>query len=249
MDKERKKMPLLKPVRQQKISDQVFEQLRELIFRGRLKPGDQLIPERDMAESMNVSRTTIRNAINRLVTLGLVEHKQGKGTFVAFPDPTEGNPFAAAMSAQNASIYDLLEVRMGLECIAASLAARRAEPSDIQAIELSVVDMKQQISKGGLGSRADISFHMAIAYATKNPLHIQVMKTFYDYLSHGIMESLQFLYKDPDNIHIIVRQHEDILDAIFRKNPDLAYTTMHDHIEYIKIFFKEKTIYKIGTAT
>ena len=116
-------MTLLKPVRQQKISDQVFEQLKELIFRGRLKPGDQLMPEREMATSMNVSRTTIRNAISRLVTMHLVEHKQGKGTFVAKPDPKKGNPFAAAMSNPNASIYDLLEVRMGLECIAASLAA------------------------------------------------------------------------------------------------------------------------------
>jgi len=233
-------MALLKPVRQQKISDQVFEQLKELIFRGKLKPGDQLMPERDMADSMNVSRTTIRNAINRLVTMRLVEHKQGKGTFVSTPDPKKGNPFAAAMNTQNASIYDLLEVRMGLECNAAALAAERADLSDIQSIEQSISEMEKKIAGGHLGSRADISFHMAIAYATQNPLHIQVMKTFYDYLSHGIMESLQFLYEDPENINEILNQHKNILKAIVAHNPKDAYKAMHYHIEYVKMFFKEK---------
>ncbi|MFH2093818.1 MAG: FadR/GntR family transcriptional regulator [Pseudomonadota bacterium] len=233
-------MTLLKPVRQQKISDQVFEQLKELIFRGKLKPGDQLMPERDMAFSMNVSRTTIRNAINRLVTMRLVKHKQGKGTFVAIPDPQKGNPFATAMQAQDANIYDLLEVRMGLECIAASLAAQRANSTDIKDIEHNLFDMKKEVTAGNLGSRADISFHMAIAYATKNPLHIQVMKTFYDYLSHGIMESLQFLYEDPNNIQIILNQHKDILKAIKDRDPEAAYTNMKNHIEYVKTFFKEK---------
>lgn len=233
-------MTLLKPVRQQKISDQVFEQLKELIFRGRLKPGDQLMPEREMATSMNVSRTTIRNAISRLVTMHLVEHKQGKGTFVAKPDPKKGNPFAAAMSNPNASIYDLLEVRMGLECIAASLAAKRADTSDINAMRQSFHEMEKKVTAGGLGSSADISFHMAIAYATKNPLHIQVMKTFYDYLSHGIMESLQFLYEDPENIDIILGHHKEIMEAIIGRDPDNAFKSMQNHIEYVKMFFKEK---------
>lgn len=233
-------MSLLKPVRQQKISDQVFEQLKELIFRGKLKPGDQLMPEREMAESMNVSRTTIRNAINRLVTMNLVDHKQGKGTFVAVPDPKKGNPFAAAMTSQGATIYDLLEVRMGLECIAAALAAERADESDLNAIEQSIFEMEKQVKAGHLGSRADITFHMAIAYATKNPLHIQVMKTFYDYLSHGIMESLQFLYEDPENTYVILNHHNAIFSAIESRDPEKAYRAMHDHIDYVKMFFKEK---------
>ena len=233
-------MALLKPVRQQKISDQVFEQLKELIFRGKLKPGDQLMPERDMAKSMNVSRTTIRNAISRLVTMRLVEHKQGKGTFVAIPNPRKGNPFAAAMSAQDASITDLLEVRMGLECIASALAAERADESDIHAMKQSLEEMESEILSGRLGTEADLSFHMAIAYATKNPLHIQVMKTFYDYLSHGIMESLRFLYEDRDNITLIFNQHKTLMKAIMDRDPEQAYKYMQHHIEYVKMFYKKR---------
>ncbi|MEN8210920.1 MAG: FadR/GntR family transcriptional regulator [Thermodesulfobacteriota bacterium] len=233
-------MNLLKPVRQQKISDQVFEQLKELIFRGKLKPGDKLIPEREMADSMNVSRTTIRNAISRLVAIGLVEHTQGKGTFVTVSASETSNPFAAAMAAQNATIYDLLEVRMGLECVAAALAAKRADEEDINALKQSIGEMEKEILAGRLGTEADTSFHMAIAYATKNPLHIQVMKTFYDYLFHGIMESLKFLYEDKNNIQLILNQHTTIIEAIINRDPDKAFTAMQKHIEYVKNFFKNR---------
>ncbi len=233
-------MNLLKPVRQQKISDQVFEQLKELIFRGRFKPGDRLMPEREMADSMSVSRTTIRNAISRLVTMGLVEHTQGQGTFVTVSASETRNPFAAAMAAQKATIYDLLEVRMGLECMAASLAAKRADEEDINALKQSIGEMKKEILAGRLGTEADTSFHMAITYATKNPLHVQVMKTFYDYLFHGIMESLNFLYEDKNNIQLILNQHTAIIEAIIKRDPDKAFTAMQKHIDFVKDFFKNR---------
>ncbi len=233
-------MTILKPVRPQKISDQVFEQLRELIFRGKLKPCDKLMPERDIADTMNVSRTSVRDAIGRLVTMGLVEQKQGKGTFVAVPDSQKGNPFAAAMKAEGATIYDLLEVRMGLECVAAALAAKRADATDIGAMELSIEEMEKEVLAGQLGTQADTSFHMAIAYATKNPLHIQVMRSFYNYLFHGIMESLKALYEKPKNIQLILNQHKTIMVAIINRNPDEAYKTMQEHIDFVKYFFKNK---------
>ncbi len=233
-------MNLLKPVRQKKISDQVFEQLKELIFRGKLKPGDRLMPEREMAESMNVSRTTIRNAVSRLVAMGLVKNTQGKGTYITVSASERNNPFAAAMAAQNANIYDLLEVRMGLECVAASLAAKRADGEDINALEQSIEEMKKEILAGRLGTEADTSFHMAVSYATKNPLQIQVMKTFYDYLFHGIMESLKCLYEDKNNISLILNQHAAIAEAIIERDPDKAFKAMQRHIDFVKEFFKNR---------
>jgi GntR family transcriptional regulator, transcriptional repressor for pyruvate dehydrogenase complex len=233
-------MLLLKPVKQKKISDQVFEQIRELIFRGKLKPGDKLTPERDMADTMDVSRTSVRSAITRLVTMGLVEHQQGRGTFVVSPSSRNKNPFAAAMIDQDATIYDLLEVRMGLECVAASLAAKRADATDISAMEQSIEEMKKEILAERLGTQADTSFHMAIAYATKNPLHIQVMKNFYDYLFHGIRESLQSLYENPENIELILNQHKTIMVAIINRDQDKAFQEMQKHIDYVKYFFKNR---------
>jgi GntR family transcriptional repressor for pyruvate dehydrogenase complex len=156
----------LKPIKPKKISDQVFEQIRELIFRGHLKPGQQLMPERDLSEALAVSRTTVRNAINKLVVMGLLEHKQGQGTFVRSPDTWhQGNPLAMAMETQEASLQDLLEVRLGLECNAAALAAERAAESDLEMMAISVREMEEQVNHGGLGVEGDTSFHMAIAFA------------------------------------------------------------------------------------
>ena len=86
----------LKPIRQRRVSDQVFEQLKDLIFRGTLKPGDKVLPERELADALNVSRTSVRNAINKLVTLGYLQHKQGQGTFVRSSVGFGSNPFALA---------------------------------------------------------------------------------------------------------------------------------------------------------
>ncbi|MEA2059067.1 MAG: FCD domain-containing protein [Thermodesulfobacteriota bacterium] len=76
------------------------------------------------------------------------------------------------MEAQSASLVDLLDVRIGLECNSASLAARRADEADITALTQSVEEMQHEIENGRLGTEADTAFHMAIAYAAKNPLQI-----------------------------------------------------------------------------
>ena len=82
------KIPL-KPIKPKRVSDQVFDQLRELIFRGEFKPGEQITPERELADAMNVSRTSIRDAISKLAVTGLLEQRQGQGTFVRKPDNAE----------------------------------------------------------------------------------------------------------------------------------------------------------------
>ena len=231
----------IKAIKPKRISDQVFDQIRELIFRGTLKPGEKLMTERDMAQAMEVSRTTVRDAIQRLVAMGLIVQKQGQGTFVKTYDPGLENPLAKAVRAQNASINDLLEVRMGLECNAASLAALRADESDITAMSQSVEEMHQEVGSGRLGTQADTSFHMAVAYATKNPLHILIMRDFYDYLFHGIRENLTSLYKTPGNIEKILKQHRDILAAITERNAENAFVAMKIHINFVMDHFKEES--------
>jgi GntR family transcriptional repressor for pyruvate dehydrogenase complex len=225
----------LKPIKPKKISDQVFDQLRELIFRGDLKPGEQIMPERELAEALNVSRTSVRDAIRKLVVMGLLEQQQGQGTFVRDP---ESSPLAIAMESQNASLIDLLEVRMGMECNAAALAAKRADEKDIQFLEKSLIQMRHDIQGGRLGNEADVSFHMAITYATKNPLQVYLMKNFFDFLFIGIKENLKHLYEDKNNMDIILSQHQYIADAIKSKNPDAATDAMKTHITFVINFFK-----------
>ena len=100
--------------------------------------------------------------------------------------------------------------------------------------------MQAEVASGRLGTEADTTFHMAIAYAAKNPLHILIMRNFYDYLFLGIKENLARLYEDPENIQEILRQHESILAAIKARDPHKAYTVMDKHINFVLNFFKDK---------
>ncbi|GAB6145836.1 FadR/GntR family transcriptional regulator [Desulfocicer niacini] len=233
----------IKPIKPKRISDQVFDQIRELIFRGTLKPGEKMMPERELAEAMKVSRTTIRDATQRLVAMGLIVQKQGQGTFVKPFDGAPDSPLVKAMQAQEASIGDLLEVRMGLECNAAALAAARADEGDLKALAHSIEEMKKEITQGRLGTEADTSFHMAIAYAAKNPLQVLVMRNFYDYLFYGIRENLVRLYKFEDNTEIIITHHQNIMDCIKNRDTYRAYTAMKEHIQFVMDFFGEKKIF------
>ncbi|OQX15038.1 MAG: GntR family transcriptional regulator [Desulfobulbaceae bacterium A2] len=231
----------LKPIKARKISDQVFEQIRDLIFRGQLKAGQQLTPERELAEMLAVSRTSVRNAINKLVVMGLLEHKQGQGTFVCSPETwRQRNPMAVAMDNSESTLKDLLEVRLGLECNAAALAAQRAEPHDLEFIAKSIQEMRQAFEEGGLGVEADTSFHMAIAFATKNPFHVYIMKNFYEVLFMGIKQSHQGLYMEPVHHRMILDQHTKIFGCIQQHDPKAAAAAMDQHIHFVMDFFQNR---------
>ncbi|MBB1078035.1 FadR family transcriptional regulator [Rhodoferax sp. 4810] len=224
----------LKPIKPKRISDQVFEQIRELIYKGSFKAGQQILPERELALSMAVSRTSVRHAINKLVTMGLLEHRQGQGTFVSSPDNRPGNPLAAAMAVDEATLGDLLEVRMGLECNAAMLAAQRATDTDLKAIEDDLA------STDKIGTGPDAAFHMAVTFSTKNPVFIHLMHNFYDFLFLGIKKNLTHMYMDRAALEDVITQHRAIYDAIQRRSSKDAFEAMHQHIAYVQEYFRTR---------
>lgn len=231
---------MLKPIKPKRIPDLVFEQIRDLIFKGHLKPGDRLMTERELAESLGVSRPSVREAINKLVTLRLLEQRQGQGTFVVSP-AAETNPLGL-LEGQDVSLADLLEVRLGLECNAVMMAASRATDEDIREMEKCLNDMISEIEAGGLGSNADVTFHMSIAYSTKNLVQIHIMKSCYDLLFYGIKTNLQHLYAEPATLEIITQHHKNIFNAIRDRNPDAAYAAMREHITFVLDFVHERNL-------
>ena len=153
----------------------------------------------------------------------------------------EKNPLGVP-NDQELNLADLLEVRLGLECNAVTMAARRATEEDLRDLEMSLRDMEARIAAGELGSDADVAFHMAIAYATKNLVQIHIMKNFYDLLFYGIKTNQQYLFTEPATLEKIIRQHTNIFEAIRNRAPDAAYSAMHDHIMYVLNFVHDKKV-------
>ncbi len=223
----------LKPIKPKRIADQVFDQLHDLILRGVFKPGEKIMTERELSDAFQVSRTSVRDAINKLVVMGMLEQRQGQGTFVSRPGGKAHSYMAKVMESQNATMQDLLEVRMGMECNAAALAAQRAEPADIEFLEKSLTEIEEAVEAGKMGADADTQFHMAIAYATHNPLQVFMMKQFHDFLAYGIKENLFTLYGESQEFKTVQQQHIKIVNAIREQNPMHAYMAAKRHIEYV----------------
>ncbi len=203
-------------------ADRVFEALREKIVSGSIKPGEKLMTERALAETMGVSRTTIRGAIGRLVGMGLLEHRQGKGTFLTRTADGEISPAARAMGFQTSTLEDLFEIRAGLESQAVVLAAKRAGQKDVDNLKRSLDAISGKVDE-------DVAFHMAIAMAAKNPVQVHLLKNLYDYLFYGNRKNTYLLDAQPARLQEVNRLHRRILSAIEKRDPVSALDAGRHH--------------------
>lgn len=228
------------PVKQKQVSTLVFEQLRDNIFRGQLSPGEQLLPERELASTMQVSRTSVRNAITQLITMGYLETSQGKGTFVVDRRGSDAkNSFANIISSGRSSVDEVLEYRIGLASHGVTLAAERATESDILFLESVLEKSGQEGSDAQSETEADIAFHMGIAYATHNSVYVDLTRQFYEYMFHRLQEMHYFLYEVKANLEQIEKQHTEILSAIKAHNPEAARKAMQDHVQFLRESLRE----------
>lgn len=230
----------LSPIKPKRIADQVADQLRERILRGELNPGERIMPERELAAAFEVSRTSVREAINRLTAMGFLEQKQGRGTFVSLPALEEKNALVVAMKGETLSIEDLLEVRIGLECNATYLAAERATEKDIYLMEQSIMKLRNSTEEGITDAEADVSFHMAIAYATRNSLQIQIMRDLYEYLSASIEEYQRYRMESFTRMAEITQEHTQITALIKNHDREHAFRAMFNHLSFALNFVKDK---------
>ena len=222
---------LFEPVRPLRVSDQVFERIRDHIFRGQLMPGQRVPGERQLAESFGVSRPTIREAMHKLLDRGLIEHQRGVGAFVRQADPSkESPPFLRLFGEPKPDLRDLIEVRLYLECSGVRYAAQRADQDDISLLEANLRRMNLMHEKGDPDIDEDTSFHMNIAFATHNAVHIHLMRNFHDLLLYLMRELMNDWYSLPGYDALSLRQHTEILDAIRRRDPDIAEKVMHEQI-------------------
>jgi len=157
---------------------QVVEAMSDFIERANLKKGDRLPTERELMAALGVGRSTVREVIGRFQALGIVESRQGSGTYLLQPigSKTVSMPLLVQAANLRDALLQTLEVRRGLEIEASMVAAQRRTPEDIAIIEARLNEMERvHLSKGTSGSE-DLAFHLAIYDATHNPLFRQLLE-------------------------------------------------------------------------
>ncbi|MDC7684605.1 FCD domain-containing protein [Asticcacaulis sp. BYS171W] len=215
----------------------IGESLSERIRAGEFSLGGRLPPERELAEAYNVGRTVIRDALVMLEVKGLVEIRQGSGIYVTRRAYEAVAPEDVTIEMRPpAGPFELLQARQWLESHMARLAALNATEADLAAIREACEDHRTA-AWGEAKESMDIRFHMAIARAAQNSELTALVAQLWHRRDHNPMwRSLHGRIRDTTYRQRWVRDHEAIVAALTRRDPEAAYVAMWSHIENVKNF-------------
>jgi GntR family transcriptional repressor for pyruvate dehydrogenase complex len=226
----------LRKIKPKKIYEEVSEILYEKIRSGELKPGDRLDSVEQLAEQLQVSRSAIREALSALKAMGLIEIKQGSGTFVKSNQSNQLDfPLSTAILTNKQDISHLLEVRKIIEVGAAASAAIHRTEEDLQSMLQILDEMKLVQGDGELGEKVDFQFHAAISAASQNPL----LTTLLDQVSGLMIETMKetrriWLYSKKITSEKLYDEHMQIFLAIKQQNEELAKHAMASHLSNVE---------------
>ncbi len=209
------------------VKNQVFEQLRDRITERTWLPGTKIPSEKSLADMLGVSRVSVREALQMLSSLGLLETTHGGGTYVReYSGEVFLNPLLPMLALDTPDILHVLEYRKMIEKGIVSLVVERAGSAEIEELESAFHAMVEHKNDPRAFAQADLSFHLALARATANPVVIKVNAVITDILKvsmYGIVDSLG----TKDGLYY----HRKILDAIKARKGSRAESLMAEHVE------------------
>jgi len=220
---------IVNSLRTQRVSDQIVRQIREALFAGKLQPGDRLPPERDLAAGFSASRNSLREALRRLEQEGVVAIKKGVtgGIFIAEMDHRPvAQSLETLLQLKKISIHQIAEVRLMVEPDTARLAAQRASSEDVLELEATIDQMTAALQDDEPARSYDLRFHMLVARAARNPILQMLAESMLAVASKAITE----LNPSRETLDHVLACHRRILDAIRRRDGELAYQAMREHI-------------------
>ncbi len=213
----------------QEIQNDIISKIRDLINYKNLEPGDKLPSERKLAEKFEVSRSNLREAIQKLEFYGILKSKPQSGTFIANIGQIAMNGMIAdILRLKGPDFKSLVETRILLELKTVRLAATRRTKKDLIQIEAAMEAYSDKVLKGEEAVQEDLLFHLAIAEASGN----DTMHTIMLIITPAIITNFERYHVcDKNMAFMAIQEHRDIFEAIKSQDPQLAK-------EKIKIHFK-----------
>ena len=224
------------PVRP-RLADVIVEQIEQLVVDGQLSPGEALPSERELAERLSVSRPSVREALLKTEARGLIEVRRGGGFAVRdVTGPTIAEPLSHLLNRHPKAADDLLEMRHGLEAMAAGLAAQRATDADRRKLKQALAAMAspRAMKDSVTGADADAGFHLAVAEASHNVALVHVTRGIFNLMRSSIQERHDLFYGDEGNRRRLHEQHQAIYEAIAEGDARAARNAAHAHLDFVQ---------------
>jgi GntR family transcriptional repressor for pyruvate dehydrogenase complex len=225
-------------------SDETFRQIIALIFEGNFPPGSPLPPERELAETLNVSRPTLREALNRLEAKGYVERRSKSGNYVCMAIPASiREPIHEVIEQNLMSLTDINDVRKILEVWAVERAANAGGEEHLEALKGSLGKMRAEVGcqseeQFARYRAADQEFHRILAQMTGNLLYVHLAHFLSDLVSRSI--SLSRLIFPGDYPGSNLKRHERIFQALRDRDAPRARAAMLDHFEQVERYLSAR---------
>ncbi len=219
------------PVRPKKISSQIADQIRESILAGEYAPGERLPPERELISAFGVSRPSVREALNLLAAMGLVESNQGGGTVVrSLIDSQQGKALRDLIRTTLDRAIEVIEVRKGMESWAAYFAAQRALPQDIHRMEEILYRMEENLVDLQSSEDLDAGLHLCIARATHNVIWLHMIQSLFEAMKEFQGGVWRVVYRTKKDYRLLYKHHAAIVSAICDRDADGARQAMLNHL-------------------
>ncbi|HET6946266.1 MAG TPA: FadR/GntR family transcriptional regulator [bacterium] len=219
--------PLFQPVRRSRLYEGIVRQIQDLIADKHLQPGDRLPGERELADSLAVSRASAREALRVLHFIGVVDVRPGEGTFVSTTPPTPIDPSMYSVLSERTVLLDLLEARRLLEEGIVALAARRATKDDLGELAEFLRGRGPALASGKQDVESDLQFHTLLAEATGNMVLVSAMR----HLNEMWLQAREKTGRKDTSPHRALRFHQQILAAVRRRQPAVAQRILRQHLD------------------
>lgn len=224
---------MFNPIKITKVYEQVIEQIKDMIADGTLKKGDKLPSERELVETLKVSRTSIREALRSMENIGLVECKQGEGNFIRKNiENSLYEPLSIMFMLQDSNkSQEIVELRLAIEVETAELAARKINFKELEELRLIVNEMKVNEDED-VSLSLDKEFHHKLAQAAHNILILNIMNAVSSLVDAYIKDARRKIITIKGNKEILAVQHENIYKALAENNSEYAAIAMKVHINF-----------------